>query len=292
MSDAPDKEHDGGGVEEGFCGDDESFEVFGEPAVSIDPGDSHRTVSVDNPDRLELRRRGHVHRHNNYGPHSLDRPRLQRDDNPPGLRLIVSVGGRVELRAIRPPPLNRLAALRRKWRNYAATARIRELNDAFRKTFSGGKVMMTVGVAALPDIVRANALVAVAHFDRFTADNDPYGEHDFGSFELVGRKFFFKIDCYDENMEFGSEDPADSKKTPACSHSCWPKNIEGRQQLFGTFLFRPAVARITFAVVPYLAEVALCRSLQWRSPFGLACSRKFHRQVARHPLQRRLKSLC
>ena len=34
----------------------------------------------------------------------------------------------------------------------ARTARIRELNDAFRRTFSGGKVTMTAGVYALPDI--------------------------------------------------------------------------------------------------------------------------------------------
>ncbi len=91
--------------------------------------------------------------------------------------------------------------------------RVRELNDAFRKTFSGGKVVMTASVAALPDMVRANALVEVTRFDAFSPDNDPHGEHDFGSFDLVGRKFFWKIDAYDANMEFGSEDPSDPAKT-------------------------------------------------------------------------------
>ena len=62
-------------------------------------------------------------------------------------------------------------------------------------------------------MVKANALVEVARFDRFTSDNDPYGEHDFGSFELVGRKFFWKLDYYDPTMAFGSEDPSDPKKT-------------------------------------------------------------------------------
>ena len=90
---------------------------------------------------------------------------------------------------------------------------IRELNDAFRKSFSGGKVVMTASVDALPEIVRANALLEVTRFDAFSADNDPNGEHDFGSFELVGRKFFWKVDCYDANMEFGSEDPSDPSKT-------------------------------------------------------------------------------
>ena len=77
-------------------------------------------------------------------------------------------------------------------------ARIRELNDAFRRTFAGGKVMMTAGVDALPDMVKAAALQKAAIFDEFTEGNDPHGEHDFGSFELCGRKFFWKIDLYEE----------------------------------------------------------------------------------------------
>jgi Protein of unknown function (DUF3768) len=93
------------------------------------------------------------------------------------------------------------------------TARIRDLNDAFRRTFSGGKVMMTCGVAELPDMVKAAALCEVARFSAFTAGNDPHGEHDFGSFELVNRKFLWKLDYYDEHCEFGSEDPSDPTKT-------------------------------------------------------------------------------
>jgi Protein of unknown function (DUF3768) len=92
-------------------------------------------------------------------------------------------------------------------------ARIRDLNDTFRRTFSGGRVMMTCGVAELPDMVKANALLLVASFDQFTEDNDPRGEHDFGSFELVNRKFFWKIDYYDERCEFGSEDPSQPERT-------------------------------------------------------------------------------
>ena len=95
----------------------------------------------------------------------------------------------------------------------AKTNRIRELNDAFRRTFSGGKVVMTAGVDALPDMVKAAALQKAATFDEFNEDNDPNGEHDFGSFELCGRKFFWKIDYYDRAMEHGSEDPSDPDKT-------------------------------------------------------------------------------
>ena len=101
--------------------------------------------------------------------------------------------------------------LQRQARNNT-TARIRELNDAFRKTFAGGKIVMTASVAELPELVRANALLELTRFN-ITADNDPHGEHDFGSFELVGRTFFWKVDYYNPTMEFGSEDPSDPAKT-------------------------------------------------------------------------------
>ena len=37
----------------------------------------------------------------------------------------------------------------------------------------------------------------VRWFDAFTPDNDPYGEHDFGSFSYAGETFFWKWDYYD-----------------------------------------------------------------------------------------------
>ncbi len=91
--------------------------------------------------------------------------------------------------------------------------RIRDLNDAFRTTFAGGRVVLTAGVDALPLEVKMVVLIRVMAFSAFTPENDPHGEHDFGSFELAERKFFFKIDYYDRNMEFGSDDPADPAKT-------------------------------------------------------------------------------
>ena len=91
--------------------------------------------------------------------------------------------------------------------------KVRELNDAFRTTMTGGKVLMTAGVDALPSDVKAMVIRTVATFSDFTADNDPHGEHDFGSFELEGRKFFFKIDYYALDLVHGSEDPADASKT-------------------------------------------------------------------------------
>jgi Protein of unknown function (DUF3768) len=91
--------------------------------------------------------------------------------------------------------------------------RIRQLNDAFRSSMTGGRVMLTAGVDALPSDVKALVIRRVATYSDFTADNDPHGEHDFGTFELAGRTFFWKIDHYDAALEFGSDDPADPAKT-------------------------------------------------------------------------------
>jgi hypothetical protein len=90
---------------------------------------------------------------------------------------------------------------------------IRVLNDNFRSTFVGGQVMMTQGVDALPMDTKARVLLAVQSFSNFTKDNDPHKEHDFGSFEIEGETYFFKLDYYSPDMEGGSEDPADPAKT-------------------------------------------------------------------------------
>jgi hypothetical protein len=96
----------------------------------------------------------------------------------------------------------------------AKRAKIRELNDQLRTTLDPqfGRVLVTAGVNALPSDVKAIVVRRVATFSDFNADIDPHGEHDFGNFTLAGRKFFWKIDAYDAEMRFGSEDPADPMK--------------------------------------------------------------------------------
>jgi uncharacterized protein DUF3768 len=91
--------------------------------------------------------------------------------------------------------------------------RVRVLNDNFRSTFIGGRVLMTQGVDALPIDTKARVILAVQRFDEFSADNDPHREHDFGSFEVQGETYFWKIDYYALDMNGGSEDPADPEKT-------------------------------------------------------------------------------
>ena len=94
------------------------------------------------------------------------------------------------------------------------TARIRELNDQYRRFGRGnGRTVVTRGIAAEgPDFV-AKALASVRAFDAFSPDNDPWGEHDFGALTLDGRKLFWKIDYYDATLTAGSEDPADEART-------------------------------------------------------------------------------
>ena len=92
--------------------------------------------------------------------------------------------------------------------------RIRELNDEFRMNGASvappdGKKLITAGIRAL-GVAHVVAIASkVMTFNRFTEDNDPHGEHDFGSFEHNGQKIFWKIDYYAHDMLHGSPDPAD-----------------------------------------------------------------------------------
>jgi hypothetical protein len=73
--------------------------------------------------------------------------------------------------------------------------------------------MMTSGVEGLGVETIRRLLVRVKNFDRFSPDNDPYREHDFGGFDHDGEKFFWKIDYYDPTLTYGSDDPADPEIT-------------------------------------------------------------------------------
>ena len=94
-----------------------------------------------------------------------------------------------------------------------STQKITDLNDLMRKTGIGGKLMITAGIAAKGQDFVAKALSAVRSFDSFTPENDPWKEHDFGSIELEGNKIFWKIDCYDKELEYHSPDPAEPAVT-------------------------------------------------------------------------------
>ena len=108
----------------------------------------------------------------------------------------------------------------------STTQRIAELNDRFRKAtgssdpagISLGRKVMTSGIRDLGLIAMVEIAGRVAAFDSFTADNDPHGEHDFGSFDYDGNRIFWKIDYYDRasfgtGRDMGSEDPSDPATT-------------------------------------------------------------------------------
>ena len=93
------------------------------------------------------------------------------------------------------------------------TQQIRELNDDLRKYLIGGGAVITPGIAALGQEAVERIVQTLAVFDDFCHANDPYEEHDFGSFEAEGEKIFFKIDYYDQTLTHHSPDPADPTVT-------------------------------------------------------------------------------
>jgi hypothetical protein len=90
---------------------------------------------------------------------------------------------------------------------------IRLLNDAFRQSLSGGRVYVTRGIQQLGPVAMMEIMHTVTTYDAFDTGNDPYQEHDFGSFSHDGNRILFKIDYYDPDMTSGSDDPADPAKT-------------------------------------------------------------------------------
>jgi hypothetical protein len=98
-------------------------------------------------------------------------------------------------------------------RTQEATARIRELNDQLRISHTGGTLVTTPGVLALGIYLNQAILIAIAAYDDFDEDNDPFGEHDFGLVEIAEQEVLFKIDYYDNDLRFHSPDPADPAVT-------------------------------------------------------------------------------
>ena len=94
---------------------------------------------------------------------------------------------------------------------------IKEQNDHFRKTREGGRTMMTAGISVLDGTLISEIVEHVRNFEvhhAFDKGNDPYGEHDFGSFTHKGVKVFWKIDYYDKGYKYHSED----KSNPALTN--------------------------------------------------------------------------
>jgi hypothetical protein len=94
-----------------------------------------------------------------------------------------------------------------------STTRIRDLNDNLRKTFTGGRLLLTPGISGLEPEHLNGILSEVRTFQNFSQDNDPWSEHDFGAFDFNGVRYFWKIDYYAPDLRQGSEDPSDPART-------------------------------------------------------------------------------
>jgi hypothetical protein len=104
----------------------------------------------------------------------------------------------------------------------AHSAKVRQLNDAFRRSLVGGAVMITTGIIALGAEAQAAVIARVRAFDDFSADNDPWCEHDMGAFEITlvtpggdsaTTRILWKIDYFDKTRTWLSPNAADPTVT-------------------------------------------------------------------------------
>ena len=110
------------------------------------------------------------------------------------------------------------------------TARIARLNDLARSAMGVAcTAVATVGFRSLPDADQSQVRELIETFDAFTEDNDPHGERDFGTIYQLGdgqwtndrprvrddecERVFWKLDYYDRDLRFASEDAADPART-------------------------------------------------------------------------------
>jgi hypothetical protein len=109
---------------------------------------------------------------------------------------------------------------RESWKHLSAKelvqkVKTRTLNDRMR-TLPPRTQDMVICVGSLQD-AEATLMQAVYRaaqtFIAFTEDNDPHGEHDCATFEFMGERFLFKIDYYDTDLRYGSEEPWNQDKT-------------------------------------------------------------------------------
>lgn len=87
--------------------------------------------------------------------------------------------------------------------------KIRQLNDACRASFIGCQIVLTLGIRMKSEKEVADILERVRTFKDFNKGTDPYFEHDYLSFDYKGEKIIAKIDYYDKDYRFMSENPAD-----------------------------------------------------------------------------------
>ncbi len=110
------------------------------------------------------------------------------------------------------------------------TARIARLNDLARSAMGVAcTAVATVGFRSLSASDQSCVRELIETFDAFDEDNDPHGERDFGAIYQLGdgrwtterprlldderERVFWKLDYYDRDLRFGSEDAANPAVT-------------------------------------------------------------------------------
>ena len=110
------------------------------------------------------------------------------------------------------------------------TARIARLNDLARSAMGVAcTAVATVGFRSLSASDQSSVRELIETFDAFDEDNDPHGERDFGTIYQLGdgrwtterprlrdderERAFWKLDYYDRDLRFGSEDAANPAVT-------------------------------------------------------------------------------
>ncbi len=92
---------------------------------------------------------------------------------------------------------------------------IAKLNDDLRINghVRNGRVIAVGSLVQADETLRNKVVAVMREFKDFNDDNDPYGEHDFGAFEVDGEQFMFKIDYFALDEETASEHPEDQAST-------------------------------------------------------------------------------
>ena len=98
-------------------------------------------------------------------------------------------------------------------RRAANRGTIQCLNDKLRIEGRGGLIILTDRFALVDRQTVRRVFDAIAAFDEFTPDSDPYGEHDFGCLTVGEHGVFWKIDYYVRSRTALSPDPANKKLT-------------------------------------------------------------------------------
>jgi len=100
--------------------------------------------------------------------------------------------------------------------------KIAKLNDAFRQSLGSplvavnpkNQVNTTQGIWDCFNNEEISSIFQdIKSFNNFTEGDNPYGEKDFGSLERKGRSIFWKIDYYDNNLEYHSPDNTNPEVT-------------------------------------------------------------------------------